>query len=235
MDRSQRLSASRDEVRLLARLRLSEVTPSRRDFAQYVATEKQELAVIARLTRVSGGTVDDAIAQARAYDEADVAALAVAAGPEGLSLADMAAIAAATTAPILRDVLVLDPGQLYAARLHGGDAAVIAAPELDAAAVRELVAVASSLHMAAVIEVLSAADVDAALRLPHAILGLSCTTADGRLDVQRTLDLAKLVPAARTVIALPPVRSPQEAIGLQGVCDAVMVAAAAYADNTPGS
>ena len=163
------------------------------------------------------------VAHAQVCDDAEVAALAVATGVGGVSMADLAAIAAATTAPLLRDDLLIDPSQLYHARLHGADAALFPAADLDTGALAELVNVASSLHMASVVEVLSAADVAAALRLPHALIGLRCLTGDGRLDLAATLQLAHGVPAARTLICLPEVHSPAECARLRGSCDAVVV------------
>ena len=209
--RQRRLAASRDEVRRLAAQPISEVTPSRRDFAQYVATQRTELAVIARLARRSGMSQRGALLDyARACDDAEVAALAVVTEPEGLSTDDMAAIAAAVTAPILRDALTIDPSQLYHARLHGADAAVYPADVLDDAALHDLVTVASSLHMASVVEVLTMADLRKALALAHVIVGLRCERADGSLDVERTRQLVQDVPPARTVIALAEAPNPGE-------------------------
>ncbi len=227
MDRTRALAASRDEVRRLASQRLSEVTPSRRDFAQYVATQKQDLAVIACLSAVAPPrTMAELIVHARACDDAEVAALVVAAGAGGLSMDDLAAIAAATTAPIWRDALIVAPSQLYDTRLHGGDAALFPASELDDDTLQELVTVASSLHMASVIEVMTAADVARAVRLPHVILGLQCMHAGGALDVARTRQLAQQVPRQWTVIAVPEVQSAAECAALRGLCDSVVVGAA---------
>ena len=148
---------------------------------------------------------------------------------------DMAAIAAATTAPILRDALVVDPSQLYYARLHGADAALLPAAELDAATLHELVTIASSLHMASVIEVLTAADLDGALHLPHVLLGLDCRAANGRLDVVRTQQLARQVPRSRPVIVLPELGSAAECDALRGLCDAVMVGEALQTTGDVGA
>ena len=222
MDRTRILAASRAEVAQLAGQRLSEVTPSRRDFAQYVDTQKQDLAVIARLGTTMGWPTAQLVAHARACDDADVAALAVLTGAAGRPLADLTAVADATTAPILRDDLIVHPSQLYNSRLHGADAAIFPAADLDTAALHELVNAASSLHMASVVEVLSSADLAAALRLPHALIGLRCLGSDGRLDLIHTLQLAHEVPAQRTVISLAEVCSAAECAHLRGTCDAVV-------------
>jgi aspartyl/glutamyl-tRNA(Asn/Gln) amidotransferase C subunit len=144
MDRSRVLAASRAEVRQLAGQQLSEVTPSRRDFAQYVATQKRELVVIARVgaTHAPDGqpwSAAQLVAYARQCDDADVAALAVMTGAEGVSIVELAAVADGTTAPILRDDLIIDPSQVYHSRLHGADAVVFPAADLESSALQELV------------------------------------------------------------------------------------------------
>lgn len=222
MDRRQWLQDSRAEIGHLRGQVVSEVTPSRRDFAQYATTQKQGLAVVARLSSPLG-TEAQRLAHAEACDAAEVAALAVATASGGLTLADMKEIAAATTAPILRDALLLDRSQIFAARLHGADAIVLPARELDGEALLDLVAVARSLHMAPVIEVTEVADLAAALVIPHAVLGLRCVDAEGRLDVAATCHLARAVPATRTILVLPEVLGLAEAQELAGVGDAVVL------------
>ena len=132
--RQQQLAASRDEVQRLAAQPLSEVTPSRRDFAQYVATQRSELAVLARCVPLPDRNA--LCDYARACDDAEVAALAVATEPGGLTVDDMAAIAAAVTAPVLREAPTLAASQLYHARLHGADAALYRAKAETQSAVR---------------------------------------------------------------------------------------------------
>jgi indole-3-glycerol phosphate synthase len=231
MDRTRILAASRAEAAQLATQPLSEVTPSRRDFAQYVDTQKQDLAVIVRLGTAPAWPTAQLVARASACDDADVAALAVVTGAGGRQLADLAAVAGGTTAPILRDDLIVDASQLYSSRLHGTDAVIFPTADLDSDTLNELVNVAGSLHMAAVVEVLSTADLAAALRLPHALIGVRCLTAGGGLDLTRTLQLARALPAQRTVICLPEVHAPAECAQLRGSCDAVVLGEALAAHN----
>jgi indole-3-glycerol phosphate synthase len=223
MNRARILAASRAEAARLAGQPLSEVTPSRRDFAQFVDTQKQDLAVIARLGAEPAWLTLQLVAQARACDDADVAAIAMVTGVGGRPLADLQAVVDATTAAVLRDDLIVDRSQLYDSRLRGADGAIFPTADLDPETLRGLVTVASSLHMAAVIEVQSTTDLAAALRLPHALIGLRCLAADHRLDLARTLQLARTVPPRRTVICLANVSSPAECASLRGVCDAIVV------------
>jgi indole-3-glycerol phosphate synthase len=223
VERSRILAASRAEAAQLAGQRLSEVIPSRRDFAQYVDTQKQDLAVIARLGAGRAWPTAQLVARARACDDADVAALAIVTGAAGRSLADLAAVADGTTAPILRDDLVVNTNQLHHARLHGADAVIFPTADLDRKALGELVGVASSLHMASVVEVLAADDLAAALHLPHALIGLRCLDENDHLDLSCTLQLARQVPAQRTVICLGEVQSATECVQLRGSCDSIVV------------
>jgi indole-3-glycerol phosphate synthase len=222
-DRAQRLAASRAEAASLAGQPVSEVTPSRRDFAQYVATQRQGLSVIARFSRAAA--TEDLIARAQAWDDAEVAAIAMSTAANGLAMRDFAALSDAVTAPVLRDDLTVDASQLYFARLHGADAAVFPVADLDAPGLEELVRVASSLHMASVAEVASRADVERAARLSRVLVGIRCLRGDGALDVAVTAEVARHVPARQVVICLPEIRTVDDARALRGLCDAVTVAA----------
>jgi indole-3-glycerol phosphate synthase len=236
MDRHRALAASEEEVRRLTGQSLSEVTPSRRDFLLHVATQKQELAIVARLAPREGPSGDawgavQVVAHARACDDAEVAALAVATGAGGLSMQDLAAIAEATTAPVLRDDLILHPSQLYHARLHGADAAVLPLADLDDSAVDGLINAAQSMRMTVILEVLGEAQMERALRWPHVLLGLRCADQNGALDLDRTRQLGQQLPRYRTSMVLTEIRSAAEYNALQGVCDAVVLGAALLAGD----
>lgn len=222
-ERRVQLAESRAEIDRLAAQPLSEVTPSRRDFAQYIATQKQGLAVVARLGRNAAAKAEGLVAYAQACDDAEVAALMVAAGPSDLRLQDMATVAAGTTAPILRQSLVLDRSQIFAARLHGADAVILATREIDRADLDDLVAVTRSLHMAPVLEVVDSADLAIALTIPHLVLGLNCVDGSQKLDIAQTLEVAAQIPKQRSVLALPEIERLDDAARLVGHCDAIVL------------
>jgi len=223
MDRARWLAEKRAEVTQLGEVRISEITPSRRDFRLYVATQRQELAVIARLQRRDAQAAHeewldaDLLAHARACDDAEVAALAVATDRQrGGSLDLLNAVAATTSAPILRDDLVLSASQLYDARLHGADAVVFPAAELADPAVAELIRVASSLHMASIVEVQSPTDVAKVLTAHQAVIGLNA-------DLQTMLDVAPRIPTNRMILALREPEAIADIRRLRGVVDAVVL------------
>lgn len=223
------LAEKRAEAAALRDLSLTEIVPSRRDFTQFVATQKQGLAIVPRLQRInpdSGRSWPqlDLAALAHAYDESEAGALAVCtASLFGGTIADLETVRDAATAPLLRDDLCVDRQHVYQARLHGADAVVVPAAELAGDALRELTAVANSTHMAAVIEVRRDTDLAAALALPTACIGLACTGADGRLDRAGAGALAAAIPRHRVVLLLAEPATLADLDAFAGVVDAAVV------------
>lgn len=195
---------------------VSEVSPSRRDFSQSVAASKEEPQAIARL-RAAGLTREQLVQLATACDEAEVGALAGSLLGD-LSPADLSAIAAASTAPIVRVDPLIDANQIYHSRLHGADAVVLPAEVLDPATLARLVDVAASMHMAVIVECAGPGAVKAALRWPHTVIGFC--------DRAVAVSLSSQVPASRTVVLLEDAGAQDLREAMRGICDAVMVAAA---------
>jgi len=229
MIRDRLLAEKQAEIRALEGLRLAEVTPSRRDFAQFVATQKQGIALVPRLQRrnpVTGRSWPgvDLPALARALDDCGAPALAVAtAALYGGSVDDIRAVAQAAEAPILRDDLCLHPNQVYQARLCGADAVVLPAAHLPADRLAELAQISRSMHMMAVVEVCSIGELPAALDLAPACIGLCCTGAGGYADLDRVRQLAAAVPPQRTVVLLSEPSSLESLRTLDGCIDAAVV------------
>ena len=227
--RARWLAEKRAEVAALADLPLADVVPSRRDFTQFVATQRQGVALVPRLQRANPATGGawpglDVAAFARACDDAEVGALAVrTAAVFEASLADLAAVAGAVSAPLLRDDLCLHPLHVYQARLHGADAVVLPAGELDPETLRGLASVASSLHMASIAEAGDAAALTVALDLPGACIGLTPAGGDGRADLARVRALAAQIPRQRTVLLLGEVAGLDDLFDLTGCIDAAVV------------
>jgi indole-3-glycerol phosphate synthase len=241
MDRLELIAEKNAEIEVLARLSLTEVTPSRRDFAMFVATHKDGIALVPRLKRAdpeTGGSWPglDITALARVCDDGESPAIAVAtAGWYGGSIGDLQAVAEAVSAPVLRDDLCLHPNQAYQARLHGADAVVIPAWHLTPEQVEELTRIAGSVHMAAVIEVGSAAELKVGLSVGKACIGLRCPRPDGRADLDQAHRLAESIPPARTVLLLSEVESLDALRSLDGVIDAAVVGNALLDASDPAA
>lgn len=212
----------------LAGLDVNQVTPSRRDFAQFVSTQKTGIALVARLKRADPDTgtnwLDMDLAEvARRCDDTEVGAIAVATAEMfGGRIADLRTVAAAVTAPILRDDLCLHASQVYQARLFGADAVVFPAAHV-AADLASLLGIAASLHMASVIEVCSESDLALVADYRLACVGIQSPAADGFADITRARALAQRVPPERTVLLLSEVREIESLRALHGLMDAAVV------------
>jgi indole-3-glycerol phosphate synthase len=228
MNWEQLRAVKETEIRQLATVRLSEVTPSIRSFTQYVTTHRQDLAVIAALKRMDpqsqrSWTEHDLVALAQECDEAEIAAIAVYSEQSifGSSMNDLQEISAAVSAPVLRLDLTLHPHQIYHARLCGADAVLLCAGVVDVPTLVNLVKVASAVHMAPVVAVRTPSELEQALTVGAAIVGISSPS--GMFDLAPTKALAARVPLQKTVIVLDEISTPEEYAALQGKVDAVMV------------
>lgn len=229
MAHARLLAEKNAEIDVLSGLNLTEVTPSRRDFVMFVATQKNGITLIPRLKRADPDTGQswpglDLVALARTLDDTEVGALAVAtAGYYGTSIGDLVSVAEAVTAPVLRDDLCLHRLQVFQARLHGADAVLIPLNQTPAARRTELVETASSTHMASVIGVTTDEEVNDALAFPKACIGIHCARGDGYADVQRIRVMAQRIPPARTTLVLTEVATFDDAWSLNGLVDAAVI------------
>jgi len=207
---------------------LSEVTPSIRDFSQFVTTQKQELGLIPALKRADPDTGQawpelDIVALAQACDDTEVGAIGVYTEPSlfGTSSDDMRAISERVTTPLLALDLVLHDSQLHHARLCGADAVLLWAGALDAPALARLMTTARSIHVAPVVMARTLDELHLALAAESFIIGLA--SPNGKLDVAHVSALAAHVPRQKTIISLDELRTPEEADALLGEVDAALV------------
>jgi indole-3-glycerol phosphate synthase len=221
-------AAKQAEIHQLTNERLSEVTPSIRNFAQYVTTHKQDVAFVAALKRTDPQTGRswndrDLVALARECDDAEVGAIAVYTEPTvcGTSLGDLKVVSAAVSAPVLRLDLILHPSQIHQSRLYGADAVLLHAGAVDAAMLSHLVNTASSTHMTPVIAVQTRAELERALAAGAFIIGLASPS--GVLDVPYLAGLAAAVPPQKTAIVVEEMSTAAEYAVLRGKVDAALV------------
>jgi len=136
--------------------------------------------VIAELKRrsPSKGVINetlDAPTRARTYTEAGAAALSVLTEPSqfGGSLEDLQAVHAVTPLPLLRKDFIVDEIQLLEARAFGASAVLLIARGLPPEQFRILAHAALDMGLDLLLEVRDEAELDRALEVPHAVIGVN--------------------------------------------------------------
>jgi indole-3-glycerol phosphate synthase len=114
----------------------------------------------------------------------------------------LGAARAAVALPVLRKEFVVDAYQVLESRWLGADAVLLIAAVLEPALLRECAALASELGMAALIEVHADAELDTALSVPAAVIGINHRNLDTlNIDMNRALALRPRIPKGRVVVA----------------------------------
>lgn len=130
------------------------------------------------------------------------------------------AVRSAVGVPVLRKDFILDAYQVYEARAAGADAILLIVAALDDIQLRDLHHLARELGLSVLVEVHQEQEVERALRAGAAVIGVN--NRDLRTfheDLQTTARLARLIPAAVTLVAESAIRSPAD-VERMGDCGA---------------
>jgi indole-3-glycerol phosphate synthase len=118
---------------------------------------------------------------------------------------------AACSIPVLRKDFMVDPYQVYEARSWGADCILLIVAALDPGLMAELEACAHDLGMGVLVEVHDEAELNAALRLKTAMLGVNnrnLRTFDTSL--QTTIGLLPRIPADKLVVTESGIRTQED-------------------------
>lgn len=118
---------------------------------------------------------------------------------------------AACTLPALRKDFIIDPYQVYEARLIGADGILLIVAALDDAALQELAQLAAELDLDVLVEVHDADELERALRIDAPLIGINnrnLRTFETRLET--TLNLLTQLPAGRTVVTESGIHTPDD-------------------------
>jgi indole-3-glycerol phosphate synthase len=145
----------------------------------------------------------DPPAIAAAYERAGAACLSVLTDAKYFQGSDQYLVAAreACKLPVLRKEFILDEYQVAQSRAIGADAVLLIVSALDDARLAELNACAREYGLDVLVEVHDARELDRALALPGALLGINNRNLRTfNVSLQTTLELLPRVPADRLVV-----------------------------------
>jgi indole-3-glycerol phosphate synthase len=172
----------------------------------------------------SGASVEQSV---QAYERGGAAALSVLTDEVHFagSLDDLRAARESCDLPILRKDFVVDPYQLYEAAVSGADAVLLIVRAMDDDQLADLHAVALALDLDALVEVHDDLELQRALQLDAAVIGINNRDLDTQVvDVGTTFELMPDVPAGKTVVAESGITDPAELEELDRVgVDAVLI------------
>ena len=174
--------------------------------------------IIAEVKRASPSRGDlaaipDPARQARLYEEGGASAISVL--TEGRkfkgSLADLEAVRAAVSVPVLRKDFLATPYQVLEARASGADLVLLIVAALDQKTLTELYALATDLGMAALVETHSAEELERAADLGAKLIGVNARNLS-TFELDRDLfgRLAERFPADAVKIAESAVLAPAD-------------------------
>jgi indole-3-glycerol phosphate synthase len=243
------LSAKTDEVarrrnlRPLAMLQASLAdVPPHRPFG--AALRAPGLSVIAEIKRrsPSGGELRPGASAgdlARTYTDHGAAALSVLTDTPyfGGTDHDLVDARTATRLPTLRKDFVVDPYQVYEARVLGADAILLIVRALKQAELQGLYQLATELGLEVLVETHSADEVRRAIDVGATIVGVNNRDLDRLVtDPSLALRLRDLVPGDRVYVAESGVSQPDQLRALASVgADAVLIGEALVSAPDPGA
>ncbi|HMQ14539.1 MAG TPA: indole-3-glycerol phosphate synthase TrpC [Phycisphaerae bacterium] len=159
---------------------LRRVLPAGKPRGFAAAMRRPGLSVIAEFKRRSPSRGDiapdrDVLAVSREYGEAGAAALSILTEEDffGGSDDDLRRARAAVEVPVLRKDFTVDAYQVYEARALGADAILLIVACLEHALLRELLAIAAELHLAALVEIHDETQLERAHAAGATIIGVN--------------------------------------------------------------
>lgn len=188
---------------------LADMPPTRGFAAALEARARQGTAVIAEVKKgsPSKGIIRadfDPLAIAGCYQEHGATCLSVLTDSRFFygQLAYLEEIRAIVNLPLLRKDFIIDPYQIYEARLAGADAVLLIAAALEDGPLRELGALAGELGLDVLLEVHDEKEMERAAGLPASLLGINNRNLSTFVtDLGVTERLVPLAPPGRLIVS----------------------------------
>jgi indole-3-glycerol phosphate synthase len=234
-----------DEVAAAKRARpLDRCIDSRspRDFAS--ALRSPGLSVIAEIKRrsPSKGPIRedlDAAQVARTYQAAGAKAISCLTDERffGARPGDLRQVAAATDLPVLRKEFIVDAYQIHESRQLGADAVLLIVRILDSRQLADLLGLCRELHLAALVETHSEAEIETALAAGAKVIGINNRDLDTlQVSLDTAFRLRERIPPDCIAVAESGVHRREDMFELeQAGFDAVLLGEALLSADDPGA
>ena len=124
------------------------------------------------------------------------------------SLDHLRNIRSSVETPLLRKDFIIDPYQVYESRFYGADAILLIVAALDSTILKELLELAHSLEMDAIVEIHDEAELEKAIQAGSKIIGINnrdLKTFD--VSLETSLRLCRLIPKGKIIISESGIRS----------------------------
>lgn len=208
------------------------------------ALVKDGIGVIAEVKRASPSKgdlapIDDPATLARQYELGGARVISVLTEERRFngSLADLDAVRAAVSIPVLRKDFIVGPYQIHEARAHGADMILLIVAALSDDALASLIDRTNSLKMTALVEVHTVEEADRALRAGASVIGVNARNLK-TLEVDRST-FARIVPGLPSEVlrvAESGVRGTADLLAYAGAgADAVLVGEGVVTSGDPRS
>jgi indole-3-glycerol phosphate synthase len=227
-----------EEAEWRARAEATSAVASFRD-----ALLRPTLSVVAEIKRSSPskGPINpgmEATSRAKSYEDAGAAAISVLTEPDwfGGSMADLSAVAAVVSVPVLRKDFIVASVQLYEARARGASAALLIVRALRPEALAELHDVGSRIGLDLLVEVRDEAELAVALDVGATIVGVNNRDLESLQIDPHTVDrVLPRIPRGIVAVAESGMTSRLDLQRAAGAgADAVLIGSAVSAAADPG-
>jgi indole-3-glycerol phosphate synthase len=150
---------------------------------------------------------------AREYEAAGAAAISVLTEPDYFLGSEqyLREIAAAVTIPTLRKDFVIDPYQIYEAKILGAKAVLLICALLDAQTLAEYIKIATELGLSSLVEIHNESEAEQAVRTGAKIIGINNRDLKTfKVDLAVTARLRSLIPSDILTVAESGIKSPED-------------------------
>ena len=166
-------------------------------------------------------------AQAKAYEEAGVAAISVLTEPKYFLGSDeyLKDVRRAAKLPIIRKDFTIDEYQIYEAKVLGADAVLLICALLDVATIKYYLKICDLLGLTALVETHDAQEIAMALDADARVIGVNNRNLkDFTVDIKNSVHLRSLVPADKIFISESGIKTRSDIITLEEIgVDAVLI------------